>query len=501
MGEIRDFTAATVESFETFIDSYFDSQTGKIKSFWARVWRKISGLFESSTADYDGDSEKYIRSLSAERTNAESKVVETWLAVANVEQTYIGKFSASYSDCVSLKNMVNTIANSVSVKKFHAPCSFDSLLLACSDDYLNIIDSKIDTILEKDCSDWTDGEIEILAYVYVHSDDNAVRQRIISALYSDASDEHLLYPNGKPDDPYYRYYERNEQVWIKLKTCGEYYYAQHMSAYYDGTETDEEFNQQINRYRTLLYFDTYPALVTEGDTPPISWEDGQIVLFAPTREITTVWNNNSSKPVSLPGAQTETVLNQFSERSTFDSNVHIANGGDAAKEIRNDVSFALYKEERLSWSTIKDYGIKIISSVADKTVPGTGKLIKSADKYIEKTISAVEKASEFSEEQNRDYTVYTADHEKSDLAWFVDYFEIKVISVDSGYVLMPSQETAGKYDSFMTWLQEKNPSLYSKYAPTTCTSGSESGDFVNTVNPVDLCNDLYGAGILDDLKL
>ena len=496
----RDFTSQTIDEFDRYMDSYYDEQTDKIKSFWNRIVNWL-GFFDLPWFNANGESEKYVRSLSSRRKKAETAITKTWTAVADVEATYEAYFNERLDLCASYSNIVRTIKNRITISAFQQSTNWGALLSSCAEDYTKFLENKALEITNKPVDELTDADIEILAYVALTTQDNELKEKIYNTFYYESTQNHIDYANAKPDDPYYRYYDRSDEKWEKFVDCTEVFFANKYQAYYNGELSEEEINSVIRNKLLVEYMDeTGNVLFCEGSTQPIHFSSsGTVSLTTPTHDHVVVWYNTS--PANKGPFSDKESISAGGQKHTYNSNPAIADGADASRDIAVDVSDGMYVERRLDW---KDVGKKVGTAVVDHFIPGSGKIIGNIDKSLKK-VTKVKDIAEKGEEINSEY--YEKDHfyedSKPSYQWFVNAFDIKCVTTENGYTLYPTKDTEQIVTKMLKWLQDHGYSdIYNSCTARACydVEMTDTEWFVANVNVVDLYNNLDGAGILEQLS-
>lgn len=485
----RDFTANTIVKFEQEMSSYFDEQTGEISNFWDRVCRFL-GIFDYSWFNASGEADKYIKSLSDRRDRAETEIVKTWTAVADVEAMYEARFRERKELCGSYSNIVKTIASRIELTAFEQPTNWGNLLSECAKDYEKFLEIKALEITNKSADELTDEDIEILAYVALTTTDDKLKGKIYNTFYRDTSTEHVEYVYGSRDRPY-RVYDRADEQWEKFVNCTEYYYATEYQAYFDGERTEEKINDVIRNKLLVEYMDeTGKTLFATGAEQPVHFStDGNVTLTIPADHI-------------VVHSREELRNSKFVDREhiplkkrTYNSNLAIANGAEAERDIAVDISDGMYIERQFDW---KKHTIKAVQDAADLVLPGSGKVIGTADKIFTTIMDTAQKLDEYRKQEE------FCEANKPFYQWFVGTFNIKCVTTENGYLLYPSKDTEALYQKMLIWLKENGYlKIYNMYrAPKeACFDGAEMTEaewFVANVDVTELYNVLDGTGKLDE---
>ncbi len=493
---IRDFRAETISSFQTYIEEYYDTQTGKIRGFFNRVFQWLGFFNFSSNAN--GDAEKYIRSLSKKKDTAETKIVTTWRAVADVENRYEATFTEKASLCSSVTDLTGAFSGRINLKTMSSPVDFSSIITKCQDSYMKLIEARAYSILERPIETWTDEDYEILSYVAVNTKDRYLQQCIINSFYYDNTSEHVFYAGEEPDDPAARIYDRREDEWNKFLSYCNAWYGMKTQDYYDGKISEQEINTAINNILMLQYLDNngQTVLVKRNDIPVNLGTDGKLSFDVPTKDRFTIFYTEPTVKYQNTAFEGNEYLKYPQKHMSYDADCTIRNGADAARSIREAETDSLNVEKRFDWGSfvLKNVG-KVIS-----LVPGCGELGKAVSK-VTSYVSKGEKLIESLPDPNESKSDYVPKEAYPSYGWYVESFDLKCVETDSGMVLLPSADTEKIVENLKDWLKDNNQELYDKYFPPCSSKGQEDWErFITNTDVVGLYNDLSGAGVLNDLQ-
>lgn len=454
--KIRDYSAATIEAFMKYIDTYYDDTSGKIRSGWEK-FKHWLGLYPKDQDKINGNVEKYIRSLEDNKSVTINRIGRTWEAVANAEKEYSAGFQKISGMCESYASAVKKAADIINISSFSNPISIGGLLNKCADEYMNLIETKVKQILEKPVEDLTDEDIEILAYVALNTTNQELKEQILNALYTDTTDQHITYVGDPPEYQPFHYYDRNQEKWDKFIMCENAYYDVSYNRYLNGELDDATFNSIIKNHMAVRHLDAEGAMlfsdgeegtaVTIGDFGEISYvvpQKEHVKLFGPNRR---PWNSNSAyadrwDPDSpyYQSLRREVDAQIPRDAKQHLSEIDIRNGADARAEIMAQKDDALYTPVSADTVGMGETGVKIVGKVLDHFLPGTGEVLDALNKYAYKPAKKAGKTIIAADEYFASGGELTP-HVKTAYGWYVDVFEVKCITVDGGFVLMPTKDT------------------------------------------------------------
>ena len=474
--KIRDYSKATIDAFEKYIDTYYDAQSGGIRSNWDKIKRWF-GIYPKKQDEINGNVEKYIRSLEDNKSVTVNKIKRTWEAVAAVEETYSADFQKVSSMCENYVSAARKAADIINISSFSNPVSVGGLLNNCADEYMKLIETKLERILEKSVEDLTDQDIEILAYVSLNTTNRELKERILNVFYTDTTDQHITYVGGKPDHQPFHYYDRNKEKWEKFVTCENAYYSTYYSKYLKGELDDSAFNNNIKNHMAIQYLDEEGEMlfssdgtgaVTIGKSDEISYivpQKKQVQLFDQHRR---PWNSNSAYAGRWDpnSPYYQSVYKEVSAQIPREAKQHLSemdirNGEDARREIEAQKDDKLYKSSSADWVSIGETSYKIAGKVVDHFLPGTGEIFDTLNKYgykpAKKAAKIMNGVTGYMETNS---STHEPDYIKTAYGWYVHEFEVKCITVDGSYVLIPTKDT---YDKINAKLQEVKAKDYEKY--------------------------------------
>lgn len=506
MGKIRDYSAATIQEFERYMDEYYDDSGKHIRSswdsfcHWVRTWFKKSLPIEDESAE--GNAEKYIKSLTKEREATENKIRHVWEAVKRVEEEYSGKYESIASMSDSYCEILGKVSNIINISSITNPATFTSLMNECADDYMALIETKVNDILDKPLDQLTDGDIEILAYIALNTTDDQLKERIYNKFYVDKSSDHIHYSGNGPQNEFH-YFERDEEKWKKFTDCTEYYYESAMVEYYNDNITDEEFNKYIRNYSLMNYLDSNaPDCVTyNDDMTPVDIDDhGKVSFNEPDKEqyfiISTEQKTNNNPDLF----NTQDVANQAgSHRKSYESDLLILDGTSAESEIKYSIKDKLYDDSSAMEEIIEKTIKKGIPAVADVIVPGSGEVIKVIEKGVKVVDNVVDTVQTIDDAANKNAPGYVEDYKKGDYADFVSDFEMKCVITGDSYTLIPSNKSMEIAQKMLDWMKQNHSEVYQLLVPLCPEGTSEAMWFLNNVSPHEFYSIVEGAGIDDDL--
>ena len=448
----RDYTQETLVKLSKEIDDYFgkDGELGFINEHLFE-WGFFSIIGETA-ASY----KRYVKSLGATRDEVIGKINKCLKRIETVEGDYSKKFLTYEDKADAYIRMANHLSDCISIKNFHNTYDFSKLHRICRDDKLEVIKLKAYDILEKDCEDWTDEDIEILAYVYSNTDDNELKEQIINGFYSDTTDKRFKSDNPHKDSLDYKYYDRNETQWEKFVKVEQYYYSTEYNKYLNGDKSvDIERVTRNNLEISYLDDNKYSVLITQGDAP-IEFDDGgEIELCRPKYKEIHIGNQRNTTIVDgRPGPNLNysyrTVKNDEDTFCVY--NVESTNGEEYIKDnikddalITHQTNWGEYVGEK-----IVDKTVGTISSAADTVLPGSGKVID--------IIYDVAK-DEANSNQSNDPKTY----QLADMRDYVDYFDLMVVHSSDGMRVMHTPDSKTRIESWMLLMEKKykeNPELY-----------------------------------------
>ncbi len=130
----------------------------------------------------------------------------------------------------------------------------------------------------------------------------------------------------------------------------------------------------------------------------------------------------------------------------------IRNGADARAEIEAQKDDALYKPVSADTVGMGETGVKIVGKVLDHFLPGTGEIIDTLNKYAYKPAKKAGKTIIAADEYFASGGELSP-HVKTAYGWYVDVFEVKCITVDGGFVLMPTKDTYARINEKLQELE------------------------------------------------
>lgn len=462
--KVRDYSAKTIEEFIKYIDKYYSKSNEKIKGVWNKIKHVWVGFFHSTKDDINGNAERYIQSLTDRKYETERIIVRTWKAVGNVEEQYSADFKEIGSMCEAYANAAKKVSDIININAFSNPASFGGLLNSCADEYMKLIDTKVEKILKKSVDDLTDEDIEILAYVAMSTTDQELKERIYNAFYKDTTDKHVTYVAGAPEYQALRYYDRDEEKWQKFVVCENVYFASYYNEYLDGKISEEEINTYIRNHMAIQHLNKNGKLLFAGkDDKAVNVdESGNLSITIPKREHINVldpeakeWDPNSP---FFDQEYNNAIANIPLDERPFDWNMEIENGEDARISIEDKNN--KYVEDTIGLDTAEK-AYKIISKVLDHYFPGFGEILDAAKKYAYDNVKhTYEGFEDFNDHITESSPSYLTNDQKSGYGWFVEKFDVKCISCGDSYTLMPSPDTYDKINELLERIKAERPGDY-----------------------------------------
>ena len=474
--KIRDYSAKTIEEFKKYMDKYYSKESGKIKKFWdgAKHWL---GFFTKNKDKINGDAEKYIKSLTDRRSETEQAIVRTWKEIAAVERQYSADFGKFESMCEAYVNAAKKATEVININSFSSPASFGGLLNSCADEYMRLIETKVENILKKSVDDLTDADIEILAYVAMNTADEELKGRIYNAFYNETTDEHITYAGEAPNYQPFHYYDRNEEKWQKFVACEKMYYSSYYADYLNGKISDGEINDYIKNHMAIQYLNDNGKMLFVGkeNGPPITiGKSGEISVVVPKKEKVRLrgindrpWNPNSSYADRWdPDSPFFDSVYQDIEKqiprdaSIFGEDMKVQNGQNASNTISDKQD--QYIEDTIDWAKFGENVYKYVGKkIADTILPGSGEVLDAIKDYgydpAKKANGIIDDITDYNEKNS---PTYLTDSQKTGYKWFITKFNVKCVINGDSYTLLPSQKTYGMIDEMLVQMKSEHPDMY-----------------------------------------
>lgn len=493
MGKIRDYTTEQISKFEAYLDEYYDASERETSTLWNKI-KSLFSLFTRQTnivADSDGQSEKFIQRMRTTREAAEMNIITIWQAVDQVESNHCGLFKAASSNIDAYSSILEKISSKISLNSFSNPSALPEIINDCRNEYMTLIEPRVNTLLDnKAACDLSDGEIEMLAYVYINSDDIPLQNRIANYFYYDNTSEHINLTKDTPDElPHY--YDRYEDSWNKFHVMESYYFSSYYGQYLDGQLSDEEISTVLSNHLTIDYIDKNGSLLySENDIMPIQiTSDGIVSLDIPDIQNINLWysddilENNSYNNLGrfTPQNGLEYGLDNIPH------NTHSMHLGD----VRRGAAAELHIESEVA-ETIAGTDQPNYSSMINKKITGKveGSLKKAANAELPGSGKALGILFDMSREAedfwNKPSENYIPPESKDRYGNYIRLFDIVYVDINDGGMLFSSPNTENQINKFLEWAKDNRPDLYDKYL------SDDTEDFLQNTNVPFFMNDLLG---------
>lgn len=498
---VRDFTAETLNQFISFMDSYFTKGEDECASWWNSL---LYGLSVFNIDSAGGDAKKYVRSLGTAREVAEEEINRVWEAVADVEESYSGKFTRTSEQLTAYSDMAKQMQGCIGSGQLGGSYDFAALVSQLKADYLVSLEAKARNIIKKDSSQWTDEELEIVAYVSMNTDDETFPLDAANAFYKKTAE----YPGGN-----YNACQRDEAQWDKFRTLCNYYYAERYQQYLYGDPpmSDSEIEGVIRNRTLIQQIDELPSdmyLCTEEGHPPFTMEKGSGKIgYSYTKDPPELEFQQGAIP------RTERSDREFQQtprgltQGWIDTNVRFDNGAEistATHMKQAEVVCYQYDWEAEGAKALEKVGKKYIKKGIEATVnaavPGTGKV----------AVEVLDMVGEGVETVNDMITPPDLSAYREGFALeYAEKFRMKLVTTSDGYMALPTPETRQCVERVMSWLEEHKetyPNLYENYYPNqnSCviglgTPGDPLNFYINGLNMTAFLQDIRTAGVTNEL--
>lgn len=449
----RDYTKKTTKQISKEIDDYFD-EDGNLNWINSILFKWEFFSIRGETAS---SYKKYVKSLGAKRDEVLQKIDICLRQIETVEKKYSKELLVYKSKTDSYVHMVNNLSDCISLKNFHNTYDFSKLQELCYNDKINVIDLKIYDILEKDCNEWTDEELEIVAYVYCNTNDDELKEQIVNSFYSESTDERFTSDNMHKYIAY-KYYDRNEEQWDKFVELEHFYYEDAYTRYLNGDENvDIEKCTKNNLEISHLDDDKYSFLVAMESHPIEYNEDGEIKLCIPKyKEIQIGNQRNATIADGKPFYGASNKYENLGDKETFCVyNVDSEKGEVYIDEkIKED---SLYTEQtNVAVFFIEKAIDEGVGAAADAVIPGSGIIAKAIKKATKAGYKAVKSSAEVQTNDSKAYKLL-------DIENYVQYFGFMVVHTSDGISVMHTPESIRIVEEWMQLLEKKyknNNELY-----------------------------------------
>ena len=477
----RDFTAGTIEEFEKYIDKYFHDGRNAFERLIDNAIKDVTFSFKNIIRlnDQDDISENFIRTLENDRSSVEREIISIWKEIAGIEQSYCHAFEHNCVRCESLTNIFRKIESSIQLDNLDNFANCNLMLRECGNDYLNMLEGRAVEITKKTPDELTDEDIEILAYVALNTTDNDLKERIYKTFYTETTSQRINYVIDKPDKPYYRFYDRNEEKWDKFVKDSELYYQQTLDKYYNGELTDEqEFNKIIRNKLLIEYMDEEGKLIfSSGSNDFLSISDkGEVTFVVPGYDHAVVWYKKQENPNGKLVEKEDISLSRITKEYDCEPNVY--EGEDASYAIDKEISDEIRIQRRSNPLKEAYDGIKgKLVGLINEAFPGFKVVTKVSEKMYKK---GVEEGIITTGEE-----VISAD-EKPDYSWFAKEFDLKCVMNNGDYVLIPTNKSCEIISELDHWIREHKDqytNTYESYLNLIGTDGEKDAySFITSVD-------------------
>lgn len=492
----RDFTDKTLDELNRCLDNYFGKEITDSEN-WLNSLLRYFKIFNIKNAK--GNYKKYVKSLAGTRELAENKIRRVWGDIEDGEKEFCFDQNEIIQSVECCKTMLDKLSSCINVDTFKSAYDFSKITLSLEDEYLKVLEYKAEMILQKNVEDYSDEDIEILAYVALTTSDEDLVTRIYSSFYSEKYDTENLKIQGVSGDMgnvRSDLYERNDEKWEKFCSVSRIYMSAEYSKYLNNPEdySEEMINTVLRNYYAMCYLEDEHFLVASEDRELIYISgDGTLKYSVPTQV------DDSLQVVSTGSIDGSVLIHHTSVEKSHKIN-WIDNGKDASGKISGEISDSVVRDEQFNWGEFLVE--ETVAIAADCALPGSGKVVQVAEKIVKKEVKKIgkETAKEVLDEpQNR------FEYNKAYYKDYVSEFKMKCISTDGGYSVLPTRDSIEKINHFYEWLaanKDAYPKLYETYYPNACYENIyATGDIAHflALDPVTLIKDLEDAHVLDDI--
>lgn len=479
MAKCRDFSDGKLKKMADFYKKYFDEYKG------LSFWDKMKYYFGFYDLDFGEDYKRFIKSCSKTEQTTYAYISKVWRGVKATESKYKVNFDGSKEFLHSYNEIIKKLYGAISFENFSTDYDFETLINDCTDDYLNIVNAKAEAILEKDVSQWSDEDWELVSYAYCHSKDSKFKEKVINSFATDVTDEHVKNKSNK--DKYYHYYEFNEKELARFREYCDYYYVQAYEKYLntdysnlsekEREKIENEINTVIENYITINSFDADGYFWVEGKHKPIVIEEGKIKYKKAKYSYINIdmfGNETDENGLRIKEFDDSYKCEYYSINIKYD----FYNGSEAESYLENEDNIDRFTDKKIDWNeqaakAFKKYANKAIESI----VPGWGTATKVID-VMEKVADTVAEIDSTMDEE----------WSKTTLPKYARWFELKVAINDEGKVsLYPTPTTKNLIKYIISYMRKNGyRNLYEKYRNYNIPE-----DFCNgTVNIDEFYNDM-----------
>ncbi len=486
---VRDFSKKTLEKISKEIDDYFGSDSDG-KTNWIQSILYKFGVYKIHADNVKKNYEKYVKSLGTKKAEVIKKIEKVLKNVSDKETTYNAKFKKSNIETNSINNIVSQFSDTISFKNFSIPYDFDKLDSECAKYYTNLIESRARTIIEKDSSQWTDEEIEIVSYAYTYSSDEKFKEKVINSFYTKSTDKHYSKTGllSGDDELGYNYYDRDKKSWEKFLDCNDQYFIEIYNCYLDGKIGDAEFNQALKNHMTSAYLNDEKYNILVFDKKPVSInENGDLKVYASRYKKIEIRNGkvfaDGKENFSANSFDRVTSKNELSFKN-------ISNDEDASNYLKDNLKIDSLSSEEINYEAYtKKLIAKAATAVAGIILPGSGKVVSKAVHYAEIIAEEVDSAS------SSISTVDALEYET-----YIRYFDLKLVHTSNGLALYLTPNSLIKIKAFIAYIEANKKDYSSAYDlyvkdknPESYVNGDINiSDFLRYIDDCGLDNEYFG---------
>lgn len=479
-GVDRDYTAKTLKKISNEINDYFgnDGDAGWIDS---KLYKY--GVFKIYRDNVKGNYEKYVKSLGTKSDEVVKKIKGSLKKVEETEIKYNNRFNETISESSSCKNIMKNFSEAISFRTFSVIYDFTSIDKKNSNDYLNLIQSRANVIIEKESSQWSEEEIEIVSYAYMNSNDEKFKSKVLNSFYRKSTDEHYKNENKfSKNELNCDFYDRDKESWEKFLKCNDYYFLDTYNKYIKGEIDDETFDAILKNHMTGGYLsdERYAILVSKEKRPIKISSNGNLEAYASRYKLIEFKQDNIYADGEKNFAAND--FDRISYKNEFEIK-NISNGNDAESYINDKMQLASIKSEEFDYN---DYARKLIekgaSKISDTILPGSGKVV---DKIFDVVNTVVEDIPS----NNPEMSTY----DSINMSTYVSSFGFKLVHSSKGYVLYNTPESTSKVNEFINYLKEnksKYPEAYKLYAKNKTAESYVDGS-INVNNLLDYIDESH----------